>query len=139
MEASCRVFDRKPLRDRIRLNVHRIDMNRQPEPLRELATEALVTRRGRSELMIHMCQRDDAEAPVFRQLAKHDSQCDGIRSAGYRDEHTAPGRAQCVPTDRAADLLLNGAQCSMPNAQCPMLKMPNDRLSIGHWALGFGL
>ena len=131
-EPASRVLNREPLRRRIRPDVDGLDRDGQLETLRQVAAEVLVSAGLGAQLVIHVGEADYAETGMFGEFTKEQGQGDRVRPAGDTNQHTTARRTQRVPTDGAADFLVEPIQCSMLNAQCPIPPC----CVLEHWALG---
>ena len=72
----------------------------------EIATELLVATGRFPQTVIQVSEPGNREPASLCEVAEEERERNGVRSAGEAHEHTRARRAQRVPSDGAANLLL---------------------------------
>ena len=118
-EPTRGVLDGQPLRLRVRADIDGLHGNRDAEAFGEIAAELLVPRRRAAKTMVQVSEGNDAEALLLREFLQQERQGDGIRSAGEADQQSGAARAEPVPADGSANLLMKSAQVvDSPTRNC---------------------
>jgi hypothetical protein len=94
------------VRLRIQGDIRGLDDDRQTKPLREVAAEGFIPFGRRPEPMIQVSQAGHGELAVLRKVEEEMRERHGIRPAGEANDHTRTRRAQRVPVNGAANLLM---------------------------------
>src|SRR5262245_11349866 len=126
----CGVFKRAPLAPRTFADVASFDKDRQRQRRREFSAELLRVCRGRSQLLLEVCQSHELQVTGAVKLAQQVRCRDRVGSARYRPDHARGRLREAETPDRAAQAIdeLHVADGNGSSLHPPEKVVPEDGL-----------